>query len=111
MTTFKTRERFREHGSAIPTQPRKAWWWPVVGTLAVLLLISGASWLDAVDSRYMQDKIDRHQAEMRNQWEQGRQAGHQEAAQLLVTDLRAAWQAGLDEGQERCAVRRTRGMP
>jgi hypothetical protein len=73
--------------------------WPVLGTLAVLALLAAVGTLDDADRR-------NHQAQMDQRWEQGRQLGHQEAARLQLADKRTAYMAGLEEGQERCALLR-----
>jgi Tfp pilus assembly protein PilO len=103
---MRTRETFREHPSVIPTRTSRPWAWQVLGTLAVVGVIGFSFWLDDADRMRSAQAAQQRQNELRNQWEQGRQVGHQEAAQMQLAQMREAFQAGLDEGRERCTVAR-----
>lgn len=108
MSRFHTRSFVIGRASVITTTTSRlrSWAWPVLGTLALLALLAGMGWLDDADRRQHQRLLQQRQAELLHQWEQGRQVGHQEAASLQPADKRAAYMAGLEEGQERCALLR-----
>lgn len=103
-----TRAAFLGRNGVIRTRSHPRWLaalaWPVLGTVA-LVLLGGVGLLDDQDRIKLQRHEEQRQALLRHHWEQGRQAGHQEAAYLQMTDKRAAYLAGLEEGQERCAWR------
>ena len=104
---FYSRQSVRNFAPpVITTESRSGWWWPTLGCLAVLGMLGGAMALDDADRIKDEIAAGRRQAELRNQWEQGRQVGHQEAALLQdsgkLQQLRDTYSAGITEGRERC---------
>ena len=97
---------FLGRNGVIRTRSHASWLaalaWPVLGTVALVLLLGGVGMLDDLDRIKLQRRQAEHEALLRHHWEQGRQVGHQEAAHLQLADKRSAYVAGLDEGQERC---------
>jgi hypothetical protein len=86
----------------IPTQQGGFRLWPVLGTLGGLAIIVLGGVLDDADRMKQQQATQRRQAELRDQWEQGRQEGHREAVQMQLAKLRDTYAGGVAEGLDRC---------
>ncbi|MDO9093386.1 MAG: hypothetical protein Q8R98_23480 [Rubrivivax sp.] len=90
---------FRESGHVVRTRREGTGLGFVVLSLLILALLYGSlDWLDERAKAKSQRLAERAQAALDERFEEGRKAGHHE----MLDTARAAWNAALQEGKERC---------
>lgn len=82
-------EPSRQHGGAL---------WTLTGVVAVIALLAGAAALDDPEPSYEEAAVSERA------YSQGVAEGRQQERLVRTEAIRAAWQAGLDEGAARCRL-------
>lgn len=94
-----SRMLFRENGHVVRTQREGTGLGFVVLALLTLALLYGSlDWLDERAAAKSQRLAQRAKAALDERFEEGRKAGHDE----MLDTARAAWNAAIKDGKERC---------